>query len=74
MYLMAMRFDVPPYKVFRRMEKEIAEYFPDWQQDEKLMNTENELHKVLLKVLSYHFSEEKFLWFMKKYAGLSEES
>ena len=66
MLLMATRFDVPPYEVFQRMEKEIEVYFPDWQQRREQISGGDELNQVLLKILTCHFSEEQFLWFMKR--------
>lgn len=66
MIMMATRFDVPPYGIFQRMEQEISSYFPDWQQDAALISSGDELNGVFLKILNCHFTEEQFLWFMKK--------
>lgn len=66
MTLMATRFDIPPYAVFQRMEREIETYFPDWQERTAWISGGDELNQVLLKILTCHFSEERFLWFMKR--------
>lgn len=70
MYMMATRFDVPPFEVFQRMEREIFEYFPDYKENKELMESGNQVWSLLLKVLSCHFNEEQFTHFMKKYAAL----
>lgn len=70
MYMMATRFDNPPYDIFQRMEGEIFRYFPDYRKNKKLMESGNQVWNLLLKVLSCHFTEDQFLDFMKKYAAL----
>lgn len=70
LFMMATRCDSPSYEVFQRMEKEIMEYFPDYQENVKLADSGNALWNLLLKVLQSHFNEEQFLYFMKRYAEL----
>jgi len=70
MFMMATRFDEPPYEMFQRMEEEIFQYFPDYRENKRLMDSGNGVWNLLLKVLSCHFSEGQFRDFMKKYAAL----
>ncbi len=70
MYMMATRFDAPPYEMFQRMEREIFELFPNYRENRELMDSGNGVWDLLLKVLSCHFSEEQFRDFMRKYAAL----
>ena len=70
MFMMATRFDNPPYEIFQRMERGIFQHFPDYRENNRLMNSGNGVWDLLLKVLSCHFSEGQFRDFMKKYAAL----
>lgn len=70
MYMMATRFDEPPYEMFQRMEREIFQFFPNYKENKELMESGNGVWDLLLKVLCCHFSERQFRDFMKKYAAL----
>lgn len=70
MFMMATRFDNPPYDIFQRMEREIVNFFPDYMKNKSLVDSGNDVWDLLLKVLSCHFTEEQFQDFMKKYAAL----
>lgn len=70
MYMMAERFDAPPYEVFQKMQEQISESFPDYREQREQLAAGNPVRSMLLKVLDCHFTEEQFLDFMQKYAAL----
>lgn len=70
LFLMATRFDVPPFPVFQRMKREILQWFPNYRDNPDLKNPDNPLWGVLLRLLDLDLDEEKFLGIMKKYAEL----
>ncbi len=71
LYIMAVRFDIPPYEVYLRMRSTVLKWFPDYKTDSRLISCDNSLYEVLLGLLDMQMDEHKFRAIMSKYASMS---
>lgn len=70
LFMMATRFDVPPFSMFQQMKQEVLKWFPNYRENPSLCNEREPLWGILLRLLELDMGEEQFLRFMEKYAAL----